>query len=168
MGPYEEVPITTTSGTTLETSTLVTTTPVPTTSATTTAAGAETGSPRSFLPNGSPSRFTMTATCGPQTWVQRNLEEWTSVPHPDGTESGESDLHEPPLSSDEEVPGNLVHEWRVLHAFELPGVRHPTDTTPPNQRRLTENDALLELIQTTEYLEDISMWGTKRLLTLSP
>ena len=63
LGPSEEVPITTTSGTTLETSTLTTTTPVPITSATTTAAGAETGSPGSFLPNGSPSRPTATATC---------------------------------------------------------------------------------------------------------
>ena len=49
-------------------------------------------------------------------------------------------------------------EWRVLHPFELSGVRHPTDTTPPNQRRLAENDASVELIQTTEYLEDIPMW----------
>ena len=138
LGPSEEVPITTTSGTTLETSTLATTTPVPTTSTTTTATGAETGSPRSFLPNGSPSRPTTTATCRPQTWVQRILEGWTSAPPPDGTELGESNLHEPPLSSDEEVPENLGCEWRVLHPFELPGVRHPTDTTPPNQRRLAD------------------------------
>ena len=45
--------------------------------------------------------------------------------------------------------------------FELPGVRFPTDTTPPNQRRLAENDALVELIQTMEYLEDIPMWGQR-------
>ena len=45
--------------------------------------------------------------------------------------------------------------------LEVPGVRHPTDTTPPNQRRLAENDALVELIQTTEYLEDILMWGQR-------
>ena len=32
------------------------------------------------------------------------------------------------------------------------------DSTPPNQRRLAGNDTLLELIQTTEYLEDIPMW----------
>ena len=56
---------------------------------------------------------------------------------------------------------NLGHEWRVLHPFELPGVRFPTDTTPPNQRRLVENDALVELIQTTEYLEDTPMWGQR-------
>ena len=71
---------------------------------------------------------------------------------------GESDLHGPPLSVEEQVPEILGHEWRVLHPFELPGVWHPTDTTPPNQRRLAENDALVELIQTTEYLEDIPMW----------
>ena len=45
-----------------------------------------------------------------------------------------------------------------MHPFELPGVRFPTDSTPPNQRRLAENDALVELIQTTEYLDDVLMW----------
>ena len=103
----------------------------------------------------------MTATCRPQTLVQRILEGWTSAPPPDGTESEESDLHEPPLALEEEVPENLGHEWRVLHPFELPGVGHPTYTAPPNQRRLAENDALVELIQTTEHLEDISMWGQR-------
>ena len=46
----------------------------------------------------------------------------------------------------EEIPDELGHEWRVLHLFDLPGVRFPTDTMPPNQRRLAENDALVELI----------------------
>ena len=41
----------------------------------------------------------------------------------------------------------------------MPGVRYSTDTTPPKQRRLAENDALVELIQTTEYLERMPMWG---------
>ena len=35
------------------------------------------------------------------------------------------------------------------------------DSTPPNQRRLVENDTLVELIQTTEYLEDTPMWGQR-------
>ena len=65
LGPSEEVPITTTGVTTLETSTLAITSTVSTTSTTTTATGAEMGSPRPFLPNGSPSRPTMTATCRP-------------------------------------------------------------------------------------------------------
>ena len=61
----------------------------------------------------------------------------------------------------EEIPNELGHEWRVLHPFELPGVRFPTDSTPPNQRRLAENDTLVELIQMTEYLEDTPMWGQR-------
>ena len=41
-------------------------------------------------------------------------------------------------------------------------MRFPTDDTPSNQRRLAENDALVELIQTTEYLEDAPPWGQRR------
>ena len=52
----------------------------------------------------------------------------------------------------------MGQEWRILHPFEIPGVRFPTDATPPNQRRLAENDALVELIQTTEYLKDTPIW----------
>ena len=72
----------------------------------------------------------------------------------------ESRLSEP-SSLEEGVPENLGHEWRVLHPSEIPGVRFPTDNTPPNQRRLAENDSLVELIQTTEYLEDMPMWGQR-------
>ena len=136
----EEVPTTTTGRTTLEASTPAITSTVPTTSTATTNTGAEAGSPRSFLPNGSPSRPTATATSRPQTWVQSISEGWTSVPPLDGTDSGESSLPKPPLLVEEEVPENLGCEWRVVHPFELPGVRFPTDTTPPNQRRLAEND----------------------------
>ena len=92
-------------------------------------------------------------------WVQRVSEGWTNVPPPDGTDSGRSSLPESSLLVEEEVPENLGREWRVLHPFEIPGVRFPTDTTPPNQRRLAENDVLVELIHTTEYLEDMPMWG---------
>ena len=35
------------------------------------------------------------------------------------------------------------------------------DSTPPNQRRLAENDALIELIQTTKYLDDVTTWGQR-------
>ena len=147
----EEVPTVATEGTTAITS-------IPTTSATATVTGTEAGSPRMFLPNGSPSRPTVTATCRPQMWVQRVSEDWTNVPPPDGPDSSESSLPELSLLK-EEVPENLGHEWRVLHPFELPGVGFPTDTTPPNQRRLAENNALVELIQTTAYLEDMPTWG---------
>ena len=64
-GLPEEVPISTTEGTTLETFDPAITSTVPTTSTATTTTGAETGSPRTFLPNGSPSGPTVTATCRP-------------------------------------------------------------------------------------------------------
>ena len=102
----------------------------------------------------------MTATCRPQMWVQCVSEGQTNDPPPEGTGSAESSLSEPSLLA-EGIPENLGHEWRVLHPFEIPGVRFPTDNTPPNQRRLAENDALVELIQTTEYLEDTPMWGQR-------
>ena len=44
----------------------------------------------------------------------------------------------------EDIPDELGHEWR--------------DTMPPNQRRLAENDALVELIQRTEYMDDVPTW----------
>ena len=40
-------------------------------------------------------------------------------------------------------------------------MRFSTDAIPPNQRRLAENDALVELIQTTRYLEDTPTWGQR-------
>ena len=61
----------------------------------------------------------------------------------------------------EGIPDELGHEWRILHPFEIPGVRFPMDNTPPNQRRLAENEALVELIQTTKYLEDTPTWGQR-------
>ena len=30
----------------------------------------------------------------------------------------------------EDIPDELGHKWRVLHPFDLPGVRFPTDTMP--------------------------------------
>ena len=68
----------------------------------------------------------------------------------------------------ERVPEELGQEWRILHPFEIPGVRFPTYATPPNQRRLAENDALVELLQTTKYLEDHTYMGTERLSAQPP
>ena len=59
----------------------------------------------------------------------------------------------------EDIPDELGREWRVLHPFDLPGVRNPTDTMPSNQRRLAENDALMEHILMMEYLDDVPTWG---------
>ena len=120
----------------------------------------DTSSPRVILPNGSPFQPTATATCKPRTWMQQITEGQISEPTRENASSNESS----PFAIEvlpEEIPDELGCEWRVLHPFELPGVRFPTDNTPPNQRRLAENDALLELIQTTEYLEDTPMWGQR-------
>ena len=118
----------------------------------------ETVSPRTFLPNGSPSRPTATATCRPRMWVQCISEGQINEPTQDDTHSTESSGTETSVLA-EGIPEELGHEWRVLHPFEIPGVRFPTDATPPNQRRLAENDALVE--QTTEYLKDTSVWGQR-------
>ena len=117
-----------------------------------------TSSPRISLPEGSPSCPTVTATCRPRTWMQQLTEGQINEPQREGTSSSE---HETSLveTLPEEIPDELGCEWRVLHPFDLPGVRFPTDTTPANQRRLAENDALVELIQTTEYLDDVPTWG---------
>ena len=50
----------------------------------------ETQSPRTFLPNGSPSRPTATAPCRPRTWVQCILEGQINEPTQDETHSTES------------------------------------------------------------------------------
>ena len=122
------------------------------------ATGTETSRPRTFLPSGSPSRPTATATCQPRTWVQCISEGLINKSTQEDTHSTESS--ETSVLA-ERVPEELGQEWRVLHPFEILGVRFPTDATPPNQRRLAENDALVELIQTTEYLEDMPMWGQR-------
>ena len=119
-----------------------------------------TSSPRISLPKGSPSCPTVTATCRPRTWMQQLTEGQTNEPRREDISSSES--HTSVVETlPEDIPDELGHEWRVLHPFDLPGVRFPTDTMPPNQRRLAENDALVELIQTTEYLDDVPTWGQR-------
>ena len=130
---------------------------IPVTSATPTVTVMETRSPRTFLPNGLPSRPTATSTCRPQTWVQCVLGGQINEPSQEGTGSAESSLTEPYLLA-EGIPEDLGCEWRILHQFEIPGVWFPTNNTPPNQRRLAENDTLVKLIQTTKYLEDTPTW----------
>ena len=117
-----------------------------------------TSGPRVSLLEGSPSCPTVTATCRPRTWMQQLTEGQISKPWEEDNSSGETSVVETLL---EEIPDDLGHEWRVLHPFDLPGVRFPTDTTPSNQRRLADNDELVELMQTTEYLDDVPTWGQR-------
>ena len=119
-----------------------------------------TSSPRISLSEGSPSHPTVTATCRPRTWMHQLTEGQTTEPRREDASSSESNTSAVETLL-EDIPNELGHEWRVLHPFDLPGVRFPTDTMPPNQRRLAENDALVELIQTTEYLDDVPTWGQR-------
>ena len=120
-----------------------------------------TSSPRISLPKGSPSHALLLLLHVDQEHgcnnllrdKQMNLEEADAS----SSESNTSIVETLP----EDIPDELGHEWRVLHLFDLPGVRFPTETMPPNQRRLAENDALVELIQTTEYLDDVPTWGQR-------
>ena len=121
-------------------------------------------SSRMYLPSGSPPRPTATATCRPRTWVQCISEGQIEEHSREDEDSVESDPLEPLVL--EGLPDELGPEWRVLHPFEIPGVRFPTEDTPPNHRRLAENDTLVELIQTAEYLEDAPSWGQRRFYPL--
>ena len=92
-----------------------------------------TGSPRISLPDRTVPHPTVTATCRLRTWMQQLTEGQTTQPRREGDSSNEShEAIEEPLP--EEIPNELGHEWRVLHPFDLSGVRFPTDTTPSNQR----------------------------------
>ena len=119
-----------------------------------------TSSPRISLPEGSLSCPTVTATCRPRTWMQQLTEGQTNEPRREEDSSSES-VTSMVETLPEDIPDELGREWRVLHPFDLPGVRFPTDTMPSNQRRLAENNALVELIQTTEYLDDVPTWGQR-------
>ena len=117
-----------------------------------------TESPRISLPERTMPHPTATATCRPRTWMQQLTEGQTTEPRRERDSSNESlETVEETIPGD--IPDELGHGWRVLHPFDLPGVRFPNDTTPSNQRCLAENDALVELIQMTEYLDDMPTWG---------
>ena len=120
----------------------------------------ETPSARTFLPSGLPSRPTATATCRPRTWVQCISEGQKEEQSREDGDSEDSAPLEPLVL--EGLPDELGPEWRVLHPLEILGVRFPTEDTPPTHRRMAENDALAELIQTAEYLEDAPSWGQRR------
>ena len=115
-------------------------------------------SPRVSLLEGSPLHPTVTETCRPRTWMQQLTEGQISKPREEENISGDSSVIEMLSGA---IPDELGREWRVLHPFDLLGVRFPTDTTPSNQRCLAKNDALVELIQTTEYLDEVPTWGQR-------
>ena len=124
----------------------------------------ETPSARTFLPSGLPPRPTTTATCRPRTWEQHISEGQIEEHAREDEDLEENETLEPIVL--EGLPDELGSEWRVLHPFEILGVRFPTEDTPPTLRRMAENDALVELIQTAEHLEDAPSLGQRRVYPL--
>ena len=120
----------------------------------------ETSSVRTILPSGTPPRPTATATLRPRAREQRMSEGQTEEQAQEEDVSEDNETLEPLVM--EGLTDELGPEWRILHPFEIPGVRFPTEDTPPNHRRLAENDTLVELIQTAEYLEDAPSWEQRR------
>ena len=114
---------------------------------------------RTFPPSGTPPRPIATATLRPRMMEQRRSEGQVEEQSQDNDES-ENDTIEPLVM--EGLPDELGSEWRILHPFDIPGVRNPTEDIPPTHRRLAENDTLVELIQTAEYLEDAPSWEQRR------
>ena len=119
---------------------------------------------RTLLPSGSPPRPTATATLRPRMLEQGLSEGQTEEQAQDEDESEEDNTLEPLVI--EGLPDELGPGWRILYPFEIPGLRFPTEDTPPNHRRLAENDTLVELIQTAEYLEDAPSWEQRRFYPL--
>ena len=63
--------------------------------------------------------------------MQHILEGQINEPSQEGADPAGCSPAEPYVLA-EEFQEELGHEWRVLHPFEIPGVRFPTDNTPPN------------------------------------
>ena len=83
---------------------------------------------RTFPPSGTPPRPIATATLMPRTLEQRRSEGQVKE-QPRDEESEESDTLEPLVI--EGLPDELGPERRILHPFDIPGVRNPTEDTPP-------------------------------------
>ena len=52
--------------------------------------------------------------------------------------------------------------WKVHHPYDIPGVRRPKMETPDNLRRFAESEALVESLQTMEYLNEFPSLEERR------
>ena len=109
---------------------------------------------RTFPLNEIPSGPIATATLRPRMLEQRKSEG----PVEDQSQKDDGSENETinPLVM-EGQPDELRPERRILHPSNIPGVRNPTEDTPPAQKGLVENDT-----QTDEYLEDAPSWEQRR------
>ena len=75
--------------------------------------------------------------------------------------SGHPDIQGTSLFPQDDDPATVAIEgldpeerWKRHHPYDIPGVRGPTVETPDNLRRLAECEALVESLQTMEYLTE--------------
>ena len=133
--------------------TTVTDVPQPDTPLTTSASEIEHSEPspvRTFPPSETPSRPIVTATLRPRVLEQSKTEG--QVEDQSQKDDGSKNETIKPLVMEGQLD-ELGPERRIVHPFNIPGVRNPTEDTPPTQRGLVENDT-----QTDEYLEDAPSW----------
>ena len=52
--------------------------------------------------------------------------------------------------------------WKIHHPYDIPGVRRPTMDTPDNLRGFAESEALVESLQTMEYLTEFPTLEERR------
>ena len=83
---------------------------------------------------------------------------------PDHPDIRASDLFSADLQTPRGPSGEIdgSEGWCILHPYDIPGVRQPTASTPPNLRRLAENEDLVESVQTMEYLTRVPEMGSRR------
>ena len=74
---------------------------------------------------------------------------------------GHTDIQGTSLFSQDDDPSSVAaggldpeERWKIHHPYDIPRVRRPTMDTPNNLRRLTESEALVESLQTMEYLTE--------------
>ena len=52
--------------------------------------------------------------------------------------------------------------WKIHHPYDIPGVQRPNMDTPDNLQRLAESEALVECLQTMEYLTEFPILEERR------
>ena len=114
---------------------------------------------RTFPLNETPPRPIATATLRPRMLEQRKSEG--QVEEQSQKDDGSENETIKPFVM-EGQPDELRPERRILHPFDIPGVRNPTEDTPPTHRGLAEDDTLVELIQMVEYLEGAFSWEQRK------
>ena len=100
----------------------------------------------------------MTTSIGMATPIAPDLV-WPSHPDIQGTNLFPRDEDPTTLAA-----GGLDPEerWKIHHPYDIPGVRRPNMDTPDYLQRLAESEALVESLQTMEYLTEFPTLEERR------